>query len=126
MKDYDKNKELSYLQHWNLNDLCGLEMAQKLPVNNFESIEDTCQFHEDFMKKIAMEKFIKDVFSKMIFNILNNYINFIIIYHFQQKELKLKKSKSLELIYMIRLNTRKKFNTSIKSRINFEKSSQSD
>ena len=82
MKDYDNNKELSYLQHWNLNDLCGLEMAQKLPVNNFEWIEDTCQFHEDFMKKIAMEKFIKDVFSKMIFNILNNYINFIIIYHF--------------------------------------------
>ena len=28
----------------------GWEMWQKLPVNNFESIEDTSQFNEDFMK----------------------------------------------------------------------------
>ena len=28
----------------------GWEMWQKLPVNNFESIEDTFQFNEDFMK----------------------------------------------------------------------------
>ena len=28
MKDYDKNKELSYLQHWNVNNLYGWIMSQ--------------------------------------------------------------------------------------------------
>ena len=38
MKDYDKNKESSYIQYWDLNNLYGWEMSQKLPVNNFEDI----------------------------------------------------------------------------------------
>ena len=33
MKDYDKNKESSYLQYWDVYDLYGWEMSQKLPVN---------------------------------------------------------------------------------------------
>ena len=41
MKDYDKNKESSYIQHWDVNNLYGWTMSQKLPVNNFEWIEDT-------------------------------------------------------------------------------------
>ena len=36
MKDYDKNKELTYLQYWDVNNLYGWAMSQKLPVNNFE------------------------------------------------------------------------------------------
>ena len=40
MKHYDKNKELPYLQYWNINNLYGWAMPQKLPVNNFERIED--------------------------------------------------------------------------------------
>ena len=35
MKDYDKNKELPYVQYWNKNNFCGWAMLQKLPVNNF-------------------------------------------------------------------------------------------
>ena len=38
MKNYDKNKESSYLQYCDVNDLCGWTMSQKLPVNNFEWI----------------------------------------------------------------------------------------
>ena len=45
MKDYDKNKESSYLQYWDLNNLIGWAMSLKLPVNNFEWIEDTSQFN---------------------------------------------------------------------------------
>ena len=41
MKDYDKNKELSYLKYWDVNNLYSRAMSQKLPVNNFELIEDT-------------------------------------------------------------------------------------
>ena len=50
MKDYDKNKESLYLKYWDVNDLYGWEMSQKLPVSNFKWIEDTSQFNEDFMK----------------------------------------------------------------------------
>ena len=50
MKDYDKNKESLYLKFWDVNDLYGWEMSQKLPVSNFKWIEDTSQFNEDFMK----------------------------------------------------------------------------
>ena len=37
MKNYDKNKESSYIQ----DNLCGWAMLQKHPVNNFELIKDT-------------------------------------------------------------------------------------
>ena len=50
MKDYDKNKESPYLKYWDVNSLYGWETLQKLPVNNFEWIEDTFQFNEDFIK----------------------------------------------------------------------------
>ena len=41
MKDYDINNESSYLQYWDVNNLYGWVMPQKLPVNNFEWIKDT-------------------------------------------------------------------------------------
>ena len=40
MKYCDKNKEWSYLQYWDLNNLYDWAMLQKLPVNNFEWMED--------------------------------------------------------------------------------------
>ena len=43
MKDYNKNKESSYLQYLNVNNLYGWAMLQKLPINNFEWIKDTSQ-----------------------------------------------------------------------------------
>ena len=46
MKDYDKNKESAYLNYWDVNNLYGWAMSQKLPVNNIEWIEDTSQFNE--------------------------------------------------------------------------------
>ena len=36
MKDYDENKEPSYLKYWDLQKLYGWAMSQKLPVKNFE------------------------------------------------------------------------------------------
>ena len=50
MKDYDKDKESTYLQYWDVNNIYGWAMSQKLPVDNFEWIKDTSQFNEDFIK----------------------------------------------------------------------------
>ena len=50
MKDYDKNKELSYIQYWDVNNSYDWARSQKLPVNNFSWVKDTSQFNEDFIK----------------------------------------------------------------------------
>ena len=55
MKDYYKNKESWYLQYWDVNNLYRWTMSQKLLVNNFEWIEDTCQFNKDFVKNYNEE-----------------------------------------------------------------------
>ena len=36
IKGYDKNKELSYLQYWDVNDFYGWAMSQKFPLNSFD------------------------------------------------------------------------------------------
>ena len=55
MKDYDKNKELSCTQNWDVDDVYGWVMSQKPPVNNFKWIKDTSQFDEDFIKNCNEE-----------------------------------------------------------------------
>ena len=55
MKDYIKNKELSHIQYWDVNNLYGWAMSHKLPVNNFERIKDTSRFNEDFTKNYNEE-----------------------------------------------------------------------
>ena len=52
MKNYDKNKESSYLQYNDANNLHGGAMLRKLPVRNFKWIEkdDISKFDEEFIK----------------------------------------------------------------------------
>ena len=76
MKDYDENKESSYIQYWDVNNFFGWAMSQKLPGNNFGSIKDTFQLNENFIKSYREES------GKGYSIILKNYINFITIYHF--------------------------------------------
>ena len=71
----------------NVINLDGWAMSQKLPVNNFEQTEDTSRFNEDFKNvRTIMKKVMKDIFLKLIFNIPKNYINFIMIHNFYQKQ----------------------------------------
>ena len=55
MKNYNKNKESSYLKYWDVNSLYGWAMSQNFLVNNFEWIEYTCQFNKDFIKNYNEE-----------------------------------------------------------------------
>ena len=58
-----------------------LAMSQKPPVNNFEWIEDACQFNEKFVKTYN-EQMMNDILLKLMFNILKCYLNFIMVYQF--------------------------------------------
>ena len=82
MKDYDKNKESSHIQYCDVNNLYGWAMSQKLLVNNFEWIQDTSQFNEDFIKNYNEESdegyFLKvDVQYLEKFYELHNYLPFL-------------------------------------------------
>ena len=55
IKDYDKNKESSYLKYWDVSNLYGWAISQKLIGNNFKWIEDTSQFNEDFINSCNEE-----------------------------------------------------------------------
>ena len=49
MKDYDKNKESSYLKYWDVNNLYIWAMSQKLPVNDFKWVEYIFEFDESLI-----------------------------------------------------------------------------
>ena len=86
MKNFDKNNESLYLKYWDANNLYGETMSQKLPVNKFECVKYTSQCNEDFIKKSVMEKKMKDILLKLMFSILKNYMNFIMICLLYRKE----------------------------------------
>ena len=50
MKDYDKNKNDSFLIYTDYNDLYGKAMSAKLPIDGFEWVEDLSVIDEDFIK----------------------------------------------------------------------------
>ena len=85
MKDYDNNKEWSYIKYWDVNYLYGRAMSQNFPVSSFEPIKDTSQINKDF-KKTVTKKVMTDIFLKLMFKILKNYTNFKMIYHFYMKK----------------------------------------
>ena len=85
------------------NNLSGWAMSQKLPVNKFEWIESTSQFNEDYKEGRKEESdegyFLEvDVEYPEKLHKLHNNLPFLL------EEMKIKKSKSLLLIDMIKLN----------------------
>ena len=55
MKYYDKNRKQPYIQYWDVNNLYGRAMLQKLPLNNFEWRKDNSQFNEDVIKNYKQQ-----------------------------------------------------------------------
>ena len=50
MKNYDENKESSYTQYLDANNLYGWAMSQKLPVNSFKWVNHVTEINEEFIK----------------------------------------------------------------------------
>ena len=46
MKDYDSNKESSYLKYCDGNNLHGWAISLNLPVNDFKWVDDISEFNE--------------------------------------------------------------------------------
>ena len=56
MDDYDENKESLYINYWDVNYLYEWAMSHKLPLFNFEWVDDTSQFNEVFIKNYDEKK----------------------------------------------------------------------
>ena len=50
MNDYKKNKESSYIQYLDANNLYGMAMSKKLPIKGFKWIADISRIDENFVK----------------------------------------------------------------------------
>ena len=55
MKNYDKNKESSFLMYVDANNLYGWAMSKTLPVDGFKWVDDLSMFTEDFIKRYDEE-----------------------------------------------------------------------
>ena len=55
MQNYDKNKELSFLQYLDANNQYGWSMCEKMPIDGFKWIEkdDLLKFTEEFIKNLT-------------------------------------------------------------------------
>ena len=74
MKNYDKNKESSYVQYLDPNNLYGWAMSQKLPVDGFKWITDTSLINEKFNKFIRLIKnYDEDSIKGYIFEVDIDY-----------------------------------------------------
>ena len=65
-------------------------MSQKLPVNNFEWTEKILNLTKTSQKNYKEESDEGDIFLKLMFNIPQNYMVFMMIYYIYQKKWRLK------------------------------------
>ena len=52
MNNYDENKESSFLEYLDANNLHGWAMSEPLPVDGFDRIKDLSKIDQDFIKKL--------------------------------------------------------------------------
>ena len=94
MKNYHKNKESSYLKYWDVNNLYGWAMSQKLPVNNFHWIEDISEFDESFIENYNEES-DEGYFLEVDVQYPENLHNLCNDLHFLPKRMKIEKVEKL-------------------------------
>ena len=104
MNNYDKNKESSYIQYLDANNLYDWAMSQKLPVNGFKWIKNVTEIDEKFIKN-----YDEDSDKGYIFEVDVNYPRRLHDLHseipFLPKRMKLTNVRRSCVIYVIRKNT---------------------
>ena len=86
MKDYDEKKESSYFQYWGVNDLYGWAQCHK---SCLWAVLSGLKIHLNLVKisqKTKMNILMKDIFLKLMFIILKNYMTFTVNFPFCLKE----------------------------------------
>ena len=71
VEDYDKSKESSYLQGWDVSNSYGSAMLEKLSLNNFQGIKDTSKFNEDFIKLLNLMKILLKTTRKEVIRVFS-------------------------------------------------------
>ena len=56
MKNYDKSKESSCIQYLDANNLYGVAMSEKLPINGFKWMNDISGINKKFVKSYDKKK----------------------------------------------------------------------
>ena len=69
MQDHDKNKESLYLKYWDVNNLYGWAISQRLPVDSFKCVENISQFNKDLLQNCN-----EDSDAGHFFEISKNYM----------------------------------------------------
>ena len=90
-----------------------MDMSQKLPVERFKWVQNTSPFSKYFIETI-MKIVMKDIFLKLMFNILKNDMTFTIF----SERMNLEKVEKLVALFAWQTTmcyTHKKFKTSIRS-----------
>ena len=59
MKNYDENKESSFFEYLDANNLYGWAMSEPLPVDGFDWIKNLSKIDEDFIKNYDKDIFLK-------------------------------------------------------------------
>ena len=82
MKNHDKNKESSYLQYLDANNLYGWAMSQNLPEGDFKGVDDLSIFTEEIIKNYDEESnigylFVVDVEYPKILHKLHSDLPFL-------------------------------------------------
>ena len=110
MENYDENKESSYIQYLDANNLYGWAMSQKLPKNNFKWVEDTSRINEEFIKNYnenSNERYILEVVVKYPKKLHDSHSDL----PFLPRRMKIDKCKKL----VCNLHNKKKYIVHIKS-----------
>ena len=68
MKDYDENKESSFLIYTDYNNLYGKAMSEKLPIDGFEWVDDISEIDENFIKNYDEDSKVDIKYSKELQN----------------------------------------------------------
>ena len=103
MKDYNQNKEWSFVMYWDTNNFYARVVPQILPVDDFEWDKTSLSLIRNLWKIII--KIVLEEISLML-NTLNNYsTRHTMIYNFCQREWKLRNVINLYVIFMIKKST---------------------